>query len=173
MQWFVVLRHLFLFLLNKWTQMALFRVDLVTRSPFSSFWKNGTVYLVWLLLSEWALRCVLYKCSICFSSLDIGGLPRRRLVVMPLIDNVMLRTGRPLGRGVERQFSGASASCSNPLAEEETFCLRQLALVLLAILKALPRLGLGLVSSLLCRSGYQGSLKGHYDHSLLLSTCAW
>ena len=28
---------------------------------------------------------------------------------------------RPLGRGVERQFFGASASCSNPLAEEETF----------------------------------------------------
>ena len=26
-----------------------------------------------------------------------------------------------LGRGVERQFFGASASCSNPLAEEETF----------------------------------------------------
>ena len=33
-----------------------------------------------------------------------------------------------------------------------------------------PRWGLGLVSSLLCRSGYQGSLKGHCDHSLLSST---
>ena len=36
-----------------------------------------------------------------------------------------------------------------------------------------PRWMLGLVSSLLFRSSYQGSLKGHYDHSLLSSTCAW
>ena len=28
---------------------------------------------------------------------------------------------RPLGRGVERQFFGAFASCSNPLADEKTF----------------------------------------------------
>ena len=77
---------------------------------------------------------------------------------------------RPLGRGVERQFFGASASCSNPPAEEQTFFLRQLALVLLAILKALAPLGAGLVSSLLYWSDYQGSLKGHYDHSLLSNT---
>ena len=44
---------------------------------------------------------------------------------------------RPLARGVERQLFGASALCSNPLAEEENCFLRQLALVLLAILKAL------------------------------------
>ena len=56
---------------------------------------------------------------------------------------------RLLGRGVERQFFGASAWCSNPLAEDETFFLRQLSLVLLAILKALAPLGAGLVSSLL------------------------
>ena len=36
-----------------------------------------------------------------------------------------------------------------------------------------PRWGLGLVSSLLYWSGYQGSLKSHYDHSLLSSTCPW
>ena len=48
--------------------------------------------------------------------------------------------------------------------------LRQLALVLLAILNSLAPLGAGLVSSLLYRSGYQGSLNGHYDHSLLSST---
>ena len=77
---------------------------------------------------------------------------------------------RPLGRGVERQFFRASALCSDPLTEEEAFFLRQLALVLLAILKALASLGAGLVSSLLYRSDYQGSLKGHYDHSLLPST---
>ena len=76
----------------------------------------------------------------------------------------------PLGRGVKRQLFGALASRSNPLAEEETFFLRQLALVLLAILKALAPFGAGLVSSLLYRSSYQGSLKGHYDHSLLSST---
>ena len=79
----------------------------------------------------------------------------------------------PLGRGVERQLFGASALCSNPLAEEETCFLRQLALVLLAISKALALLGAGLVSSLPYRSNYQGSLKGHYDHSLLSGTCAW
>ena len=48
---------------------------------------------------------------------------------------------RPLCRGVERQLFGASALCSNPLAEEETFFLRQIALVLFAILKALAPLG--------------------------------
>merc|ERR1711966_58613 len=74
------------------------------------------------------------------------------------------------GRGVEHELFGASASCSNPLAEEETFFLRQLALVLLAILKAFALLGAGLVSLLLYRSDYQGSLKDHYDHSLLSST---
>ena len=50
---------------------------------------------------------------------------------------------RPLGQGVERQLFGASALCSNPLADEETFFLRQLALVLLAILKAVAPLGAG------------------------------
>ena len=54
---------------------------------------------------------------------------------------------RPLGRGVERQFFGALAPCSNPLAEEETFFLRQLALLLLAILKALAPLGDGVSGS--------------------------
>ena len=52
-------------------------------------------------------------------------------------------TCRPLGRGVERQLFGASALCLNPLAEEETFFLCQLALVLLAILKALAPFGAG------------------------------
>ena len=39
--------------------------------------------------------------------------------------------------------------------------------------KPWPRWGLGLVSSLLYRSGYQGSLKGHCNHSLLSTTRAW
>ena len=48
-----------------------------------------------------------------------------------------------LGRGVECRFFGAQALCLIPLAEEETFFLRQLSLVLLAILKALAPLGAG------------------------------
>ena len=52
----------------------------------------------------------------------------------------------------------SKASCSIPAA------------TLKAKLKALAPLGAGLVSSLLYRSDYQGSLKGHYDHSLLSST---
>ena len=44
---------------------------------------------------------------------------------------------------LSKTCSGAWALCLNPLAEEETFFLRQLALVLLAILKALAPLGAG------------------------------
>ena len=76
---------------------------------------------------------------------------------------------RPLGREVERQLFGASALCSNPLAEEETFFLRQLALVLLAILKALAPLGTGLVSSLLVVSPDRtcaGARGGHRRHTI-------
>ena len=47
--------------------------------------------------------------------------------------------------------------------------------VLRAILNtlALAPLGAGISVIAVFRSDYQGSLKGHYDHSLLSSTCAW
>ena len=48
-----------------------------------------------------------------------------------------------------------------PSRKRKTFFLHQLALVLLAILKALAPLGARLVSLLLYWSDYQGSLKGH------------
>ena len=54
----------------------------------------------------------------------------------------------PLGRGVERQFFGAWALCSSPLAEEETFFLRQLSLVPLAIMKTWAPLGAGVTSAI-------------------------
>merc|ERR1711966_369374 len=58
----------------------------------------------------------------------------------------------------ERKGQASKAPCSIPAA------------TLQAKLKALAPLGAGLVSSLLYRSDYQGSLEGSYDHSLLSST---
>ena len=58
----------------------------------------------------------------------------------------------------ERKGQASKAPCSIPAA------------TLKEKLKALVPLGAGLLSSLLYRSDYQRSLKGHYDHSLLSST---
>ena len=77
---------------------------------------------------------------------------------------------RPLGRGVERQFFRASALCSDPLTEEEAFFLRQLALVLLAILKALAPLVAGVSVIAPLPERLPGLIEGSYDHSLLSST---
>ena len=62
----------------------------------------------------------------------------------------------PIGlvdREDERKGQASKAPCTIPAA------------TLQAELKALAMLGAGLVSSLLYRSDYQGSLKGHYDHN--------
>ena len=48
---------------------------------------------------------------------------------------------RPFGRGIARQLFGASAPCSNPLAEEASCLIRPLALVPLAIWNALAPVG--------------------------------
>ena len=64
------------------------------------------------------------------------------LITFYYINTICTIVREPLGRGAERQLSGALALRSNPLAEEETF-FRQLSLVLLAILKALAQLGTG------------------------------
>ena len=56
--------------------------------------------------------------------------------------SISQKDDRPLGRGVERQSLLGLALCSNlPRGRGNIFLLRQLALVLLAILKALAPLG--------------------------------
>ena len=54
-----------------------------------------------------------------------------------------IKPKRPLGRGVEHQFFGAYALCLIPLAEEGSFFLCQLSLVLWAILNTLAPVGAG------------------------------
>ena len=70
----------------------------------------------------------------------------------------LLVNGGLVDREDERKGQASKASCWIPAA------------TLKANLKALAPSGAGLVSSLLYRSDYQGSLKGHYDHSLLSGT---
>ena len=82
----------FLFLLDKGTQMTLFRIYWSKDLFLSSFWKNRPVYPFWSLSNECACRCVLCG-RVIWSALikSIRGQMRCQFfVVLSFIDNMVL-----------------------------------------------------------------------------------
>ena len=86
----------FLFLLDKWTQMTLFRIDR-SKDLFSFLLKKNRPVCPFLFLSsECVCRRMLYVCIIWSASMKIvrGQLRCQLFVVMSLIDNTILHTTR-------------------------------------------------------------------------------